>query len=543
MHTRFLATCCIVAWTLALSSPVEAGQAAQKKCDELRISAADDERAAANDGRWNRTSTGPVFRAALINARAHKRIEAQCAAEGRTADAADARRDAEAVVVDNFALFVEFLGYRQALSDLEEKRFDKQVGGGAGGSGTTSIGVKSSVPSLIGLAIENGALLQTVSGTTITLRANPMNLVSALANKGYLQSAPDPVPGTFSSVLSDLSFAASFDSDRGPTPGVFTADKSQLTGFSIHYQILNWRDPRNVRYARAWEQARTGDGAILAARLNSLASLLRTREDQPGLPRPTADTLQDFDNWRVETSRRIGEATIDDLEAIFTEQAEAFRVIAERSPAVMTAVAEAGHALVDYFVNRNSQIAGITKSWVVAFDFNQIRQSQVGASAALPADVPAPGLPDLSTFTLAFGKGFSDGPEFTGNVAATLFTKKPEGSIDADLRDIQASVQLDVPLPRLTNIGGMVLTFGGIFESLKALPLGRPVVVNGKELTKTGNIWLLQSKLTVPAGSSGVDVPISLTWSNRTELVDEDRLVTRLNIGMTFDLDKLFARP
>ena len=28
-------------------------------------------------------------------------------------------------------------------------------------------------------------------------------------------------------------------------------------GYSVHYQILNWRDPRNVRYARAWEAART----------------------------------------------------------------------------------------------------------------------------------------------------------------------------------------------------------------------------------------------------------------------------------------------
>ena len=107
------------------------------------------------------------------------------------------------------------------------------------------------------------------------------------------------------------------------------------------------------------------------------------------------------------------------------------------------------------------------------------------------------------------------------------------------LRDVQGSLQLDVPLPRINNIGGMVLSFGALFESLKEEPLGRKIVINTKEITTIGDIWLFQSKLTVPAGPSGVSIPVSLTWSNRTELIVEKKTITRLNVGLTLDLDKL----
>jgi hypothetical protein len=49
-----------------------------------------------------------------------------------------------------------------------------------------------------------------------------------------------------------------------------------------------------------------------------------------------------------------------------------------------------------------------------------------------------------------------------------------------------------------------------------------------------------QAKLTIPVKGSGVRIPLSLTASNRTELIREKEV--RANFGFTFDFDSIFAR-
>ena len=504
-----------------------------KTCAELKVSAGSDELAAASTGKWTKTAVGPVFRAALLSARASKRIQARCAAEGKTEDAKSALLDAQSAVVDNYAVFVEYMGYRRALSDIEEKRFDKQVGAAASAAGSTSTTTKGTVPSLLGFAVENGALLRSESGTTITLQAVPLNIAKALANHDYIASAPNPVPGTLSGLLSDVSLSVSFDTSRGTTPNTFSGNSDQVSAYGARYQILNWRDPRNVRYARAWEAVRTGPGAALAARLNELAAALRAPDANPAAFRASPATVAAFSEWRAATAKRIADATIDDVEAVFSEQAEQFKAIAERSPAVMAEVNTAGQALVDYFVNRNGEIQRVMKSFFLALEYTGTKQPQpVTAAQAVP---------DLSNLKLVFGRGFLDGPELTGNVSLNLFRNRPAGSSVGRLRDVQASAQLDVPLPEIHNIGGMVLSLSALVDVLRAEPLGAPIIINTVSVKGTGTIGLVQAKLTVPTKGTGVAIPVSVTWSNRTELILES--TTRVSIGMTLDFDKLFARP
>src|SRR5262245_50777484 len=58
-------------------------------------------------------------------------------------------------------------------------RGDLQTGATSSASGSTSAVVNPLLPAIFGLAIENGAITRTVSGTTITLKANPAGLVCA----------------------------------------------------------------------------------------------------------------------------------------------------------------------------------------------------------------------------------------------------------------------------------------------------------------------------------------------------------------------------
>jgi hypothetical protein len=55
-----------------------------------------------------------------------------------------------------------------------------------------------------------------------------------------------------------------------------------------------------------------------------------------------------------------------------------------------------------------------------------------------------------------------------------------------------------------------------------------------------GTTAIGQAKLTIPVKGSGVKLPVSLTFANRTELIKEKEI--RGNVGITYDLDMLFAK-
>jgi len=64
------------------------------------------------------------------------------------------------------------------------------------------------------------------------------------------------------------------------------------------------------------------------------------------------------------------------------------------------------------------------------------------------------------------------------------------------------------------------------------------VTFAGNTLTvEPGWIHAVQAKVTIPVKGSGVKIPLSLSYSNRTELLDEKDV--RGHIGVTFDMDVL----
>lgn len=529
----------------------------QKSCADLERSGSDDEiAAAASDGRYSKSGTGAILRSAIINIRAQKRIVAQCTAEGKTDVAQQHRLSIGPNVTDNVPLFLEVLGYKQSLSDLEEKRFDKQVGAStSSAAGTTSLTTKGTVPSLLGFAVENGAMTRSISGTTVTFRAVPWDVVKALAAHDYIESYTTPQPGTLAGLLSQVSLAVSFDTSRGDTAGatpgassstpVLTGDRQQVSGYTFHYQIVNWRDPRNIRYANLWNTLRQGRGTDLANRLNELDRLLRTGTDAKGNPLPgvpvPAPWVAEFEAWRTDTIAKLEAASVDDVEKVISEQVQPLKKILDAHPELQPKLEATRDALADYFENRNAAIKRITKSATLAFDYAVLRQANTNGTVPATTGATLPSLlPDLSNFKLIFNKGFLDGPELTANVSFTIFNNLPGGSTAGRLRDGQGSLELDVPLPEIMKTTNMVLSFAGQYVRLVEQPLGAPVLVNTVPVTAKGNIGLAQAKLTIPVKGSGVQIPISVTWANRTELILEKDV--RANFGLTFDLDKLFSK-
>ena len=58
-------------------------------------------------------------------------------------------------------------------------------------------------------------------------------------------------------------------------------------------------------------------------------------------------------------------------------------------------------------------------------------------------------------------------------------------------------------------------------------------------LDEDSTIAVAQLKLTIPVKDAGVKIPISITYANRTNLIEENEI--RGSIGFSLDLDALFG--
>ncbi|MGH9752109.1 MAG: hypothetical protein ACREA2_04940 [Blastocatellia bacterium] len=87
------------------------------------------------------------------------------------------------------------------------------------------------------------------------------------------------------------------------------------------------------------------------------------------------------------------------------------------------------------------------------------------------------------------------------------------------------------------GLGACVFAFSGKYERA----VSNAFMPDGSVAPQTkGDIAVGQVKLTIPIKDTGLKLPISFTFANRTELVREREV--RGNFGLTFDLDTLFAR-
>jgi hypothetical protein len=126
--------------------------------------------------------------------------------------------------------------------------------------------------------------------------------------------------------------------------------------------------------------------------------------------------------------------------------------------------------------------------------------------------------------------------EITGNASLTFYDETPAGAT-RQLRDFQLSGQMDLRLGSSESVGAFAVSIAGqyIRQLDDTIDASGFVVPDTKGTIATG-----QFKLTVPLKETGIKIPVSITFANRTDLIKEK--IVRGNVGVTFDLDSAFAR-
>jgi hypothetical protein len=401
------------------------------------------------------------------------------------------------------------LSFSDLVRTIEDARVDEQVGGSDANAGGTSLVSKGSVPAILGWAVENGALTRDVSGTTITFRGNPVGLIKAFGKSGFLRSYEDVAGDPATRYLSKLSFAVSFDASRGDGTGMLTGDLQQVSSYSFRWDIVNRRDPRHSTYRTKWYSLVAGKGTSITVQGQKFAQALR---DDPNLRQ-----------WLEVAREAIVRASPEEVAAEVERQLFVELPKVPLPDDLKAVTAQFGTDMEAFLLDRGNVLETIANGPILTFEYTNIRE------------VDTPSLSNLKL--IAEGAFFQGRVDLTANASLTIHNSIPPGSNLKKVRDFQLAAQLDVPLGEIQKIGSLVLSFSSKYERMMedAMMPGGMMVPGTK-----GDIAIGQLKLTLPLKGSGVKIPLSITFANRTELIKEKEV--RGNIGITFDLDSIFAR-
>jgi len=446
-------------------------------------------------------------------------------------------RTAIKITDQNLGAFMMFAQARSRAIDLrqvEDARIDKQIGAPGNSTGSTSVVSKGSVPSILGFAVENGALTQSAAGTKVTLRGTLVGWLDLAQNQGFIASYEDD--SRFTRQLRRVSYSLTLNTDNAVAPpetgravslaalrNQVKQTDQQLAGYSFRFAIVDKRDPRD------------------SVNRASIATVLDTQ----GVALLRSDNaFNDFFNsdeyaikWIEETTALLGDTdhtlSADDVERILYRQLEAVRLLmVSRVPDFDEKVARVLLALQAFDKARVRVFEQMQKRPLVALEY---------------LDARTPDVPDRHTLRFIAEGQMGPRLDLTANVSWTLQSSgaSPAGSTSStDLRDVQAAAQLDIPLGNVqkrlaggTGIGTPV--FGIAFLSQK-LTDKASIAFGGQNFAlDPGWIHVVQARLSIPVKDSGLKIPLSLSLANRTELIREKTL--RGHIGVTFDMDVLSA--
>lgn len=433
-----------------------------------------------------------------------------------------------------FLLFAQLRSNQLDLSRIEDARIDKQVGAPANMGGSTSAVSKGAVPSILGLAVENGALTQIASGTTVTFRGNLVGWVDLVHNQGFIAAYQDD--SRLVRQLRRLSYSFTLNTDSTAEEaapeglGGFSPDalreqlrrtQQQLAGYSVRLALWDRRDPRAAPNRAAVANLLDTKGVQLLGSTNFLDPVFNSDE---------------YDVWLNDAQNELVQPGLDEAQvrALVDENLEELRLLMlDRIPNLDEQVGQALLAYGAFEESRLSVFQAMQKQPLVAVEYVNAR---------------APALPQTSTVRLIAEGQLGPRMDLTANIAWTFqhagMVQEPTPRDVEGMRDFQAAAQLEIPLrnaaARLKGEGGVGVPSIAVAYLSQKLSEKAAVAFAGHSFTvEPGWIHLVQAKLTLPLKGVGVKVPLSVSLANRSELLEEKTI--RGHIGLTFDLDVLSA--
>jgi hypothetical protein len=443
------------------------------------------------------------------------------------------------------------------LRTAGQARLDRQIGPDSQANGTTSLVSKAGSSELIALALNAGVLTRSVNGATTTLSTNADQLFRLI-------TLHDPdciincngVTQFENKVLNPINISASFDvaqpnptttTTSGPANAVTPASVTsaavptgvgKLSNITVRYQMLNRFDPRGDKFKQAWkEQIPNLEKKVILVTDDSdaVSNILKTHAPyllKPGERQKAAEPFQDK-LVQAAAADPTGKALLKAFESFWDVTADA-----RKDPALPAAVAK---AIQDRAIYRDAWLAALHAAagnlLTAEYSFNRPVQQ-----------------PETHDLKLIYGYNFKDYGMLTFNGSASLYGTVPAGAKFGRLHYGQVSAQYDQNLSNTARALQAQMSLAGYWQyqpepSVLNIPAGTVApgtsipVPNGTQVFvgTAGSLYVTQAKITLK-GAGGIEVPIGVSWSNKTELLTGTKVGAQFGINYNFaSLANLFG--
>jgi len=429
-----------------------------------------------------------------------------------------------------------------ALQDAGQGRKDRQVSPGTNVSGTTSLVSRAGSSELISLGLDTGALTESINGTTATLNTNADQIFRLIT-----QNDPDCTVSCQSLgrvenyVLNRTNISATLDlaqqnskttptsgqaSGTTPTPvssATIPAGAGKLSGITARYQVLNKFDPRSSAFKSKWSDA------ITANQVGSAAITLTTSTNNV-MKALTADEA----NFALDRDGIINQAREDP-----TGQKLADFFHSYFSDASQTALND--QSLLPSISQVMRDRALYRKAWFDALD------QAAGNLLTFEYDYnKSLNQPIFHNFKLIYAYNSQTLGMLTFNGVVSLYDSIPSGAKYGRLHYGQVSTEYDQTLTGKDKSLQTQISFAGYWQyqpdpSVLNIPAGTvapgtniPLPNGTQEFVGTaGSLWVTQAKLTIK-GSGGINIPIGVSWSNKTDLLQGSKVGAQVGISYNF---------
>ncbi len=454
----------------------------------------------------------------------------------------------------NQGFVAQQIGFSTFVKTLETLRTDKQGGSSSGTGGTTSVVSKGITARVLSMAAEYGAMRETFNNQVVTFQGSLEGIPAVLVRHNLFSYCPSDYstgPGCIKQPVFDflrrISYGVSFNTTQnGQTvtgtpaggaqgsaqPVTFTANQRQLASVSGRVLLWSTRDAKSKEFEKRWtEQVKQAtDVTSAGVRLtDQLDSLLGNLEDSP-----------EFAAWFEQAKQDLSQAGNADLDAQWrVESSKLIDLVKRQNPTIAENAAAFDRALRAFRFEEDTLVESIANKPVLTFEYNNNRPV---------------GQDPTSTFRLIFDKGINKWA-ITANGAFEIYDSRTSTAVPGSsrLRDAQLGIQVDRNLGSLAFLGTTAMTAAYYFQYQNSpailnvtpgtpLPgitfIGLPATAT-QAFAQKGNLHIFQWKLVLGEGS--VRFPLSVSYSNRTELIAKP--TWRGQLGISYDFDSLFAKP
>ena len=435
-------------------------------------------------------------------------------------------------------------------------------------TGSTSLVSKAGGASILAFAVDAGALTQSVSGTTSTVSGNLEGIGSLLLGQSPISLDPNH-ESLLRKVAGEVNLLATFALNQpssktttstqpvtGGTPPAGTqvnipSNVGKLTGITAQFTIHNPFNPHSAAFRSSWTaavpQMQAAANSVLQATnpvvlaldcsacqsdwTDAQAALLKAASKSDATIESRQQAVADaFDQYvnQVLFDARKADSTFD---SDFTDAVKA------------TATYQA--------VSKQALDNALGNLFTFEYDFAQ------------PTNQP-----ETHDFKLVYGYAMTSASAINslltaGNGAKSLFTVNLDvsiygGAVPASgsygrLHYGQASAEFDRPFAGSPAGKQAVFSLAGYWQyqpNPSVLTITQSNVAPGTSIDvptqvlvgTAGSLWVTQAKITIGNGKSGVNVPIGVKWSNKTDLLSGNKIGAQVGINYDFSsLSSLFG--